>query len=371
MTNNQQNPARKRGFFKGLLYLAALASIIFAVVGGLTWANWHNHTTWPQFPSDLVAGQTPTAEQNAAAKSLAPEVAVKFDRDFGYRIGDIVEVTIFIKEKPGTEIDVHSMAVEGDFEVVGEPVIFERRTIDGARRLRADLKLQSFSAAPKLVLKANMSYRVKATNEDVTVTLPAFEAYTSNTWDGRLRIEDGHLAVNYGYEPFYSGGLVFGGLFCAVLFFVLARRYGREKAIGFELKVLPNRFLLARRDFNALWTLMEAGDRSADRYAELSQLLRRLYRIETKTTLEASYFLVYSYNGPMQVTDILRACDRVIYRAESLSEEEHLAIKATFDYLVPQYTPANLANLPATRVVLKSAKATIKSTSQSSSKSTF
>jgi hypothetical protein len=353
---NDRGP-KKLGRFSAFLLITLL---IAAVCGSLAWLAWDGRTQWPTFPSDVVAGQAPTEAQKAAAASLAPEVVVVVDRDYGYRIGDVIPVTIFFKEKAGSEIDLHSMAVDGDFEIVGEPTFFARSAADGSRRLRVEVKLQSFSPVPKLVLNANLSYRVKATNDDVTVTLPALEAYTSNTWDGRDIVQEGKLPFNPGLDPFATGGLVLGGLFGSIFFFSLFLRYRRERPIALELKGLPNRFLLARRDFNEIWARMEAGDRSADRYAELSQLLRRLYKVETKTTLEASYFLLYSYNGPIQVADILRTCDRVIYRDEVLSEEDHLGIKAVFDYLVPSYSAEALAKLPPTKVVLASAAASSK-----------
>jgi hypothetical protein len=334
------------------IFLSALLIVVAAA--SLSWFFWDTRTTWPQFPSDITRGQAPTAEQLAAAKDLTPEVVVTVDHDYAYRIGDAIPVTIFLKEKPGTEIDLHSIALEGDFEIAGDPVFFVRRTADGARRIRVDIKLQSFNAVPKWSFNANMSYRKLATNDDVTVSLPALVLYTSNTWDQRDRIEEGHLKVLRGFEPFATGGLLLGGLFGGVFFFLLARRYSREQPVEFSPKNLPTRFQLARRDFNAVWALMEAGDRSDDRYAEISQLVRRLYRVETKTTLEAGYYLLYSYNGPIQVVDVLKACDRVIYRDETLSEEDHRRIKTTFDRLVPNYPAEVLAKLPATSVVMRS-----------------
>jgi hypothetical protein len=342
------------GRFLTSLFLATL--LIAVAAGGISWYFWESRTAWPHFPSDIARGQTPTPEQLAAAKSLDPEVIVRVDHDYAYRIGDTIPVTLFIKEKPGTQVDMHSIALQGDFEIAGDPVIFEKSTADGSRRVRADIKLQSFNAVPKWTMNADMSYRVIATNEDVTVSLPALVVYTSNTWDGRDIIQEGKLVFLRGFEPFATAGLLFGGLIGAIYFFCLARRFSREQPIDFDLKGLPNRFQLGRRDFNVIWAQMEAGDRSADRYADLSQLLRRLYKIETKTTLEASYYLLYSFYGPVQVVELLKACDRVIYRNETLSEDEHQQIKVVFDTMVPTYSAEILAALPPTKVVLRSAE---------------
>ena len=345
-----------KSFGRFLIGLLLSVFLIVIVTAGLTWQFWPSRTIWPHFPSDVAVGQTPTPEQLAAAKSLAPEVEVQIDHDYAYRIGDVVPVIIYLKEKPGTEIDLHSIALEGDFEIAGEPVMFERRTADGARRIRLDVKLQAFTAVPKWTLKADLSYVVLATNEDVTVHLPALVVSTSNTWDGRDIIQEGKLVPNYGFEPWATAGLLLGGLIGFFYFNGLRRRYKLEQPVDYSPKGLPNRFQLARRDFNEIWAQMEAGDRSLDRYADLSQLTRRLYRVETKTTLEAGYYLLYSFNGPTQVLDVLKACDRVIYRNETLSEEDHQRIKQVFDKLVPSYSAEILAKLPPTKVVMKSAE---------------
>lgn len=312
--------------------LALITLVIAASVAFSSWLFWNDRANWPVFPSDV---------QNQAglkaAASPAPEVVASIERDYGWRIGDIVPATIFMKQKPGTVIDMHSIALAGDFELVGAPELFQLDKADGTRIYRAKVKLQSFSAVPQLALKANISYRVLSTNEDITVDLPAIDPFTSQTWDGRDKIQEGKLAIQHGLHgwitlAYFAVGL--GGL----IFFWKLIRYFRSISLSAVQKLFTSRFIKARRQFDAVWALMEAGDRSHARYVELSRIIRKLYVIETKTSLEAKYWYLYGSNGPAEIADMLIECDKVIYLNRVLSDEEHARIKQIFDHLVPVYS---------------------------------
>lgn len=286
------------------------------------------------------AGAAPGAPTQTAPAPLSPQIVTRLSRDFGYRIGDIVPVSLFIKQQAGTEVDMHSIALEGDFEIASEPKVVSEELADGTKRIKADLKLQSFSNAPKLGLKATISYRVLSTNEDFTVTLPGLEAYTSNTWDKRKVLMTGSLTGLYGYDLWVNGALILGGFAMMVVFWGLYRKYRSFLASAYEARPKPPRFILARKAFNEVWAKMAAGDRSAENYVEIERIVRDLYNVKTKTTLEAGYWFLMAYNGPHQVVEILHQCDRVIYGQEVLSEDEHNSIKKIFDKLVPNYKPS-------------------------------
>src|SRR5215470_10514163 len=136
---------------------------------------WPKRAIWPQFPQ--------SAEP-------APQVVVQVDRDFAWRTGDHIPVSVFIKLKPGVAVDLNSLAIEGDFEIAGNPEIFVREERDGTRLIRLLVTLQSFNLKPKLELKANLSYQLAGQREPRVVSLPGLEVYTSRTWDGRPEIKD-------------------------------------------------------------------------------------------------------------------------------------------------------------------------------------
>lgn len=323
------NKNKKLGFFSSF----GLAALLVAfAVGICTMLFWEDRTEWPSFPSDA---QTPVGV--LAAASSTPELAATLDRDFGWRIGDVLSVTVYMKQKPGTVIDMHSIALAGDFELVGAPDVFELTKPDGSKVYRVKLKLQSFSVAPQLDLKANVSYRVLASNEDITVDLPTIAPYTSKTWDGRKLIQEGKLDILHGLHGWITAAYVVLGFVGFSFFWRLCRKFYSLLPVAVKRLLGPSRFIKARKQFDAVWAKMEAGDRSRENYVALARIIRRLYLIETKTTLEAKYWYLYGHNGPPEIADMLMECDKVIYLDRTLTDEEHYRIKTIFDSLVQPY----------------------------------
>jgi len=332
----QVGAQKKLGFFSSFGLVALLVAL---AIGFCSWLYWEDRTQWPVFPSEVHS-----AAGAQAAASSAPEVEAVLERDYGWRIGDIVPVTIYLKQKPGTVVDLHSIALAGDFELVGEPDLFESSRPDGSKVYRVKVKLQSFSVAPQLNLKANISYRVLATNDDVTVDLPTVAPYTSKTWDGRKLIQEGKLDTVQGMHGWITLAYLLVGVFGTFYFWRLSRHFYNLIPVPVRPRVGPSRFIKARKQFDAVWAKMEAGDRSRANYTELSRIIRALYNIETKTALEAKYWYLYGHNGPSEIADMLMECDKVIYQNRVLEDEEHYRIKNIFDSLV---APAHVS-LPST-----------------------
>lgn len=354
---------KKRGFFSTLIYGVF---IIACCLGFLTWLFWSERSDWPVFPSDKPAqvqvqqpqdpnqdpsqnpAQNPVPAPNpgpvAKPATLDPEIIPRVARDFGWRIGDVVPVDFYIKQMPGTELDLHSVAMEGDFELAGQPEIVEHLRADGSKVYRLKARFQSFNKAKEWTLKANFAYRVLATNDDVTVSLPVLKIYTSNTWDGRDIIQTGKLEPQFGWQnwitlAFIGVGYLFMRFFWkqrqAILSFLpeVAEHFGRS-----------TRFIAARKRFDRIWARMEErGDRSRENYLALSRVFRKLYKVETKTGLEIYYWYLYGRNGPIEISEMIDKCERVIYLDETLSDEEHYSIKKTFDRLCP---PSVVKNTP-------------------------
>lgn len=329
------------------------ALLIAACVAFLSWLSWDERSDWPVFPSDHQtqggdsnAGQIPETDHvkvTPPKSPLEPEIVARVERDYGWRIGDLVPVDFYIKQRPGTEVDLHSVALEGDFELAGNPDFVERELADGTKLIRFKAHFQSFRKAPSWRLSANFSYRVLATNDDVTVELPVLQLYTSNTWDGRDLMQKGKLYQHYGMEIWITLAYVVLG----ALGFVVFRRWRRsilayipEPAEHFSRST---RFIAARRRFDRIWAEMEKGDRSKENYIALCRVFRRLYKLETKTSLEAYYWYLYGRNGPIEIASMIEKCEKVIYFDQVLSDEEHYSIKKTFDYLCPPSVVKNEA----------------------------
>lgn len=343
------------GFRAVVMTVGAIAALL--VVNTLLF--WHTRVVWPVFPSEQPAvtqpqdpSQPPLPVKAPDEKEppLLPEVKVEIDRDFAYRIGDPVPVVLYIKQKAGTLVDLHSIALDGNFEIRSNGAqAYVEDLPDGSKRMRYVMELQSFSNAPKLGAKAAISYRVLETNDDYTVYLPAIEVYTSNTWDGRDLIKEGKLGYEQGYHLWFNGALFLVGLIGAYCSWRLYRRYKLMMPELLPAARKAKRFVLARIRFDAVWAKIMAGDRQAENYVEIERIVRTLYEIEAKTTREASYWFLYGNRGPYQAVEILHLCDKVIYLREALTDEEHAEIKRVFDKLVPHYTAEVIAE--ATEIV--------------------
>lgn len=331
-----------------------LVLLLGVCTGYLLWQQYGG----PQWPAMPVSASSPSASsdkgEGSSAPPLAPQVLVQLDRDYGYRIGDIVPVTIYVKQQAGTRVDLQTIALEGNFEIAGQETghedttpVEERTLEDGSKMLRLKVKLQSFSVAPKLTAKLSVSYRVIAPNDEYTVVLPAIEVYTSNTWDQRDLIKTGELQFLQGWHLYINGALMLVSLLGVVVFWRLNRRFRSYLAELLPARRRIKRFVLARMRFDAAWSKIASGDRASAHYEEIERVVRGLFDVETKTTEEAAYWFLYGSRGPYRVVQILHQCDRVIYRGEVLSEEDNAQIKEIFDRLVPHYPAALIAEVAA------------------------
>src|SRR4029450_9053170 len=154
-------------------------------------------TIWPEFP--------PAADS-------APQVVTQVEPDFAWRTGDRIPVHIYVREQPGTQIDLNSLAVEGNFHVRGQPDIFVRDFKDGSRLVHIKLNLQSFNVAEQWTFKAMMSYTVAGSRESYAAKLPETVLYTSRTWDGRMELKDGRLPVVHGLHYWTTAAALLAGL---------------------------------------------------------------------------------------------------------------------------------------------------------------
>jgi hypothetical protein len=306
--------------------VGALVVCIALTIGGLMWVTKSDQTTWPDFNA-----------APAATEPLAPQVVSVFERDFGWRIADVIPIEIYLKQKPGTIVDLHSLAIEGDFEIVENPTIVSRDFKDGSRSIAVKFKVQSMAAAKKLTLKVSMVYRDLAKNEDHSIAIPAFEPFTSPTWDGRDIIKDGKPGYIHEYHLAWTLGYIVAGLLIA---FVALRlmRIVREEARAEEAerqKVWHTRRQIARREFDEAWAHIEAGDFDVERYKDIAKCVRKLFRIQAKVTREIEIELGGAHPYREHTLRIMALTGQVLYHNRYLNDAENKAIKSTFDLIVP------------------------------------
>jgi hypothetical protein len=313
--------------FQSLAWSVCVVVVSAAVLAGLYWPH---RTVWPNFP---------------VSPSSAPQVVCKTEPDFSWRTGDRVPVTIFIKQKPGVEIDLNSLSVEGDFELSGSQPVYSRDNKDGSKYIRLEVSLQSFAVQPKLTMKASMSYMVKGDPDPKLLSLPVVELYTSRTYDGRPKRQDGPMAVVHGWHFWTTGAALlvgFVGTIAALFYMSWLKKKENEAAAA----PLVGR-ALARRDFEVAWQRIVAGQDGEDDYKEIARIIRRLYRIEARVTWEIPFELGDNHPHLKQILAINKLCDRVLYKGAPLTKTEKAEIRRLFDEIT----------LPKKRTVTTAARA--------------
>ncbi|HEY9869024.1 MAG TPA: hypothetical protein V6D08_07645, partial [Candidatus Obscuribacterales bacterium] len=184
-------------FFKS----CALAALIIALsMGAMAWLFWPQRTVWPEFAAQ--PGSDPQA----------PQVVAQVERDFGWRTGDRIPVTLYFKQKPGTAIDINTLAIQGDFEIAGPPSIFVRELKDGTKLIKLKLDLQAMALKKAWKVNATMTYRAQGQADDKLITLPGLELYSSATWDGRPEIKDGPIEYVQDYHLLVNLAIILAGL---------------------------------------------------------------------------------------------------------------------------------------------------------------
>lgn len=139
--------------------LIALAAVLMLFSGGLQ---------WPEFPES--DGTTPVA-------------VVELERDFGWRTGDIVPVTIYIKEGPSTVCDTKTLVVQGDARLRDYEARAEIAP-DGSRAVVIRMELQAFVWKQPWLVKPSIAFRPAPDAELTTMELPEVEILTSPTFEG-------------------------------------------------------------------------------------------------------------------------------------------------------------------------------------------
>jgi hypothetical protein len=304
--------------FKKLNLTRVMAVVALAAALALVFM-WPKTADWPQF---------------AATENNAPATVVQVKPDFGYRTGDLIPVTLYIKEAPGTQVDIGSLALEGNFELVGEPDVFTKDLEDGSRLIRVRLTLQSFAFAPSVQSRVSMIWTVDGQRDTFELPETVIKVFTSKTWDGREELQEGEVDLLGSPTPWVNLAL----FVLSVAGIVWTTRYIRRVIAGLP-KDEPTKFpvsprVLAKQRFDAVWAKIEAGDLSEENFKEINIILRQFLKIET--ILRKFIPLAVGEGHPYieQIVLVFGHCERVIFEGEVLNAEELAALKAAFDEII-------------------------------------
>lgn len=274
---------------------------------------------WPDFPAN--------------APGPAPVVITQVDRDFGYRTGDAIPVSIFIKQFPGTEVDVNGLALDGDFEIRGGIKTETRRTEDGGSITRLDMVVQSFAFKPVISGRISMTWSQNGSKDWKEIDPVRIELHTSPTYDGRDQLQEGKLKFVQGPHLLITIGWLLAGIAIAVL----ATLYIRRELANLPEVVDPPRKLTlwewAVVRFDAAWARIEAGDRSDEVFADIDYIVRTLLHVQAVQISHLDMALsMHPYRK--EALYIVRCCETVTFTGAKLSEKHVAGIKVAFDRIV-------------------------------------
>lgn len=304
---------------KILLLSALVAGLVAVILLAVTLLPAGSGVKWPDFPQPQGA---------------EPQVVVQVEPDFGYHIGDLVPVDIFVRQPQGTHVNVDAMALEGDFEVRGEPEITsEQHGADLYIRYR--VTLQSFQAfKPAYTAKISMTYEKVGDRNSYEVKAPPIAVGTSNTWDGRDQRQEGKLAPWYGDHLAWTiAYLVIGlGGFIVSWIAVVRIRRGMPKPKVPVVPLTPRQ--KAKLRFDRVWKKIRAGDQSEANFRVIDVIVRKLERIEHVLLEHVPIAVGDNHPRQAQIIHILSQCERVIFQGVTLSEGELDALEAMFNTFI-------------------------------------
>lgn len=278
----------------------------------------------------LPSGGAPDWPQYPETQESAPSVVSQLEPDFGYRTGDVIPVAIFVKEQPGTEIDISSLALEGDFEIRGEPKIHRAGTEDGGQQYCIQLQLQSFSMSPKLRATMSMQWNTKGNRQWKEVKHSLVNAFTSLTWDGeRKEIQSGPLPVINSLWKYLSPALMVFAvlLFGACLFY---QRWFERATAAREQKVQASARMVCKRQVDSARKRIEGGDLSEHHYVAIAAALRQYFNVESTVLAYIPLALGDHHPYKKRVQASINLCERVAYKSVKLTATEQ---KYLFEFL--------------------------------------
>jgi hypothetical protein len=267
------------------------------------------------------------------ATGPTPAVIVEVERDFGWRTGDVVPITIYVKQFPGTAVDVDGLALEGDFEVRGDVKVDSRVTADGGKVVRVKMNVQSFAFKPEVKARISMTWAEDGSKDWKEVPRAEVSLHTSPTYDGRDKIQQGRLDFIQG--PHLAWAIAV--LVLSIASIIGATIYIRWVVRNTPVPVEPPRKLTlyewAQLRFDAAWARIEAGDRSDQVFQEIDHITRRLLRVET---VQLSHLDIALSDHPFrkQGLYIIKTCERKLFRGDELKDRHILGIKIAFDEII-------------------------------------
>ncbi|MBY0548539.1 MAG: hypothetical protein K2W95_14815 [Candidatus Obscuribacterales bacterium] len=282
------------------LAVVAVAAITFA-------AYYFTRPSWPDFPA--------TAEKTPQAKVKVAE------RDYGYRIGDVIPVELVIRQQPGTRVVVSDMTVSGDFELHEKnPTLQVKEFEDGSALYRVTFKLQSFETKARLSFKAQVSWVELEKNKGEVFDVPETKIGYSMTWDGRKEMQEGsdtRSVIWYWARAIVP--LTFGSVLYLTLIVMAVRRWWKARQQVPPEKLIQTRFLV-------LLEMVGKDTATCEKYRELEAIVREHWHIQSVPVDELARSLRREPAHRETLQDFLGLTAMAIYPQSEITAEQRLEI---------------------------------------------
>lgn len=324
------------------LFCLATASTAFAQDEG----------EFPFPPEQAAADPTPV---NPSVKSLDSGrllIVVGSPRNFGYRLGELIPVTVVISADTNVQVNLDSvrrkvLAAEGsDFELAEAPSISEE-VKNGKHVWRIDLLMRSWVIKPVLVLNIEFHYATEMLPNGRSpnwrpVTSPDFAIETSNTaTEAAKELLPGDLEQKLSPKPELVRPLQVAGylLILALPAWLLLKLWQR---------VRPGRIYstaeLCWQEFDAI--MSEAEKQNGISYEHLKRIdkaLRSYLRIDSVPTSELAipledFFALHDKKMELMTLAVsaLSKLERALYSKLPLTEAELATLAGELERIVPR-----------------------------------
>ncbi len=293
---------------RALVVTAGAGIVAVVIVAAMALSN---PKEWPGFP-DL--------------KGDRPAYVVEYeDRDFGWRTGNLVPITISFKVPPGTTIDAQNLSIQGDLNLV-ESRITKQNGEDGLTYVRVEMKLQSMVYMPKWSATVNVSYRVEG-GKWQKLPVETLEVYTSKTFDGRKRHpEDPRMEAMHGFHAVWTFTLLSTGLVGTI--FSVGVIIRRPKARKQNAAVPLDPWM----EIDQSWRLLLDGDRDPQTLRTIAAALRFFFKAPS-----ASIDDLIATGDPLnqQVARVLEVVESALWTGTTPDSEKLVELDQVLDSIRP------------------------------------
>lgn len=334
---------------KNILRAVALF-LCLAASAGAAFAQEEDGFPFP--PQPAAADPVP---QNPAVRSLDSGrlmIVVGSTRNFGYRIGDLIPVTVVISADKNVNVNLEALkrktlSTEGsDFELAEAPVVVKEER-DGKTVWRVQLLMRSWVPKPVLVFNCDFHYATDLLPDGKTpnwkpITSPDFVVETSNTaTEAAKELMPGDLELKpspkpAAVKPLQIGGYILLSLLPAWLLLQLWRR------------IRPARKLTtAEQAWVEFDQVMEeaktTGGLTYNHLFRISGTLRSYLRIDAVPTSEVAIPLEQFFaldDNRVELMSVavsaLGKLERALYSKVPLTRQEQLVLLSEIEKLVPR-----------------------------------